>query len=97
MNKPMKLFAASVFAASISITPALSFVLTNKDDTVHSVELIEDIAPDTVHTIDLVEGGVVRDLCNEGCLVRIEGQEYSFFGDEEVVIEENELFILTID
>ena len=82
--------AAPIFYLSATL-PSYGFVLKNNDTEAYVVEIIEDHAPDTTHEIELKQGEVIRDLCSEGCLVRINGEEYSFFGSEEMVVEGGEL------
>lgn len=75
----------------VTAIPGYGFVLTNNDTITYAVEIIEDQNPDTTHEIELYEGDVIEDLCKQGCLVSINGQEYSFSGYEVMVIEGGEL------
>ena len=95
MDKLNALIAATTVAAMIAgISVAHGFVLTNQDTTNYQVWITEDIDPETTHELELDQGDFVDDLCKEGCLVKINGQDYKFFGDEEVTIRDGELDIV---
>ena len=81
----------------VAAIPAYGFVLTNNDTITYSVEIIEDQNPDTTHEIELYEGDVIEDLCKQGCLVRVNGQEFSFFGEEQIAIENGEVITVSAE
>jgi hypothetical protein len=92
MNKTIAIALATITAITVTNSNfAQGFTLTNKDSTSYEVEIIEDNAPDTPRLFQLEQGQVIDQLCADGCTVWIDGQEYIFFGNEELAIEEGEL------
>lgn len=88
---PALLIAAVASSVLYGTARAYEFTLTNKDEVVHKLELIENNDKSNTHDLELSEGDTVFDLCQEGCLVRFNGQEFNFSGSEEIVIEDGEL------
>ena len=95
LKKALIVIATTIF--STGVAPTYGFVLTNNDATVYLVEIIEDQDAETTHEIELDQGEAILDFCSEGCLLRINGQEFTFSGDEQMMIEAGELIEAPIE
>ena len=94
MKSLIKILTISVAAIfSAGFTSAYGSGLTNNDTITYQVEIIEDQDPATTHELEMYEGDVIFDYCEQGCLVRFNGREYRFAGNEEMVIENGELIV----
>jgi hypothetical protein len=88
----MRIVAASLLAALISVPTAYASSLTNRDDKDHKVTVIEGKA---AKTRVLRPSAVLEGICVKGCVIRLndsESDEYELKGSEVVSIEDGYLY-----
>lgn len=92
MKKLLGLAGVGMTALMLSSQFASSFTLLNNDSSSYKVEITETVDPSEIHVFELTEGEEVYDLCDEGCILRLnDGEPYEFTGNEDVYIENGEL------
>lgn len=86
-----KLLIAASLAFMLSSHPVWALQLTNNDPTEQKIAITEKS-----NSRDLVikPSETLKDLCPEGCTMRMsDGEEYEFDGDEVVFVEEGLMFL----
>ena len=88
------IYASLVVSAFLSI-PAYAVELTNDDEAAHSVQLQIGEGDSTSQTLNVAAGQTLKDICKDGCIMRLEnGAEIGLAGDEIVSIRDGDFTII---
>lgn len=84
----------ALLSSAFLTIPAYAVELTNDDDATHSVEIQIGEGDSTTQTLEVAAGQTLKDICKDGCTVRLSnGAEAGLAGDETVSIKDGEFVI----